>query len=80
MKTIIHLPPADNRMIDLTRSLKLPHGSLSPHTDPEPRWRVEARQDAESFSWKAVGLMAGWIIGCTLLLATTLLLWSLRAS
>lgn len=30
MKTIAHLPPADNRMIDLTRHLNLPHGSLSP--------------------------------------------------
>jgi len=49
MKPIAILPPADNRMIDLTRSLKLPHGSLSPHTEPEPRWRIDARQDAKEF-------------------------------
>lgn len=47
MKTIIHLPPADNRMIDLTRSLKLPHGSLSPDCEHEPRWRIESREDAD---------------------------------
>jgi hypothetical protein len=33
--------------IDLHRSLKLPHGSLSPGCHPEPRWRVEAREDAQ---------------------------------
>jgi hypothetical protein len=32
--------------IDLRRSLTLPHGSLTPGCHPEPRWRIEARQDA----------------------------------
>lgn len=50
MKPIAHLPASKQaRMIDLTRSLKLPHGSLTPNTDPEPRWRIEARRDAEEF-------------------------------
>jgi hypothetical protein len=62
MKTIAHLPPTDTRMIDLTRSLKLPHGSLSPNTDPEPRWRIEARQDADHFSRAAVWLLVAFIL------------------
>lgn len=62
MKTIAHLPPTDTRMIDLTRSLKLPHGSLSPNTDPEPRWRIEARQDAEDFSFWARALLVAFIL------------------
>ena len=33
--------------IDLNRHLELPHGSLTPGCHPEPRWRIEARQDAE---------------------------------
>ena len=62
MKTIAHLPPTDTRMIDLTRSLKLPHGSLSPNTDPEPKWRIEARQDADHFSRAAVWLLVAFIL------------------
>lgn len=62
MKTIAHLPPENPRMIDLTRSLKLPHGSLTPNTDPEPRWRIEARQDAEHFSRAAVWLLIAFIL------------------
>lgn len=62
MKTIAHLPPENPRMIDLTRSLKLPHGSLSPNTDPEPRWRIAARQDAEHFSRAAIGLLIAFIL------------------
>lgn len=62
MKTIAHLPPTDTRMIDLTRSLKLPHGSLSPNTDPEPKWRIEARQDADHFSRAAVWLLIAFIL------------------
>ncbi len=62
MKTIAHLPPTDTRMIDLTRSLKLPHGSLSPNTDPEPRWRIEARQDADHFSRHALALLVAFIL------------------
>lgn len=48
MKTpITHLPPdRAPRMIDLTRSLKFPHGSLSPNCETEPRWRIESREDA----------------------------------
>lgn len=70
-KTIAHLP-ADRapRMIDLTRRLNLPYGSLTPGVDtPEPRWRIEARQDAEAFCWKAVGLMLGWVVGAALIFA-----------
>jgi hypothetical protein len=62
MKTIAHLPPTDTRMIDLTRSLKLPHGSLSPNTNPEPKWRTEARQDAEECSSHALYLFLGFIV------------------
>ena len=62
MKTIDHLPPTDTRMIDLTRSLKLPHGSLSPNTDPEPKWRIEPRQDADHFSRAAVWLLIAFIL------------------
>lgn len=62
MKTIAHLPPTDTRMIDLTRSLKLPHGSLSPNTDPEPKWRIEARQEADHFSRAAVWLLITFIL------------------
>lgn len=62
--------------IDLKRHLDLPYGSLSTAllNTPEPRWRIEARQDAEAFSWQAVGLMLGWIAGGILLLATLTLL------
>jgi hypothetical protein len=35
------------RGIDLNRHLDLPYGSLTPGCNPEPRWRIEARQDAE---------------------------------
>ena len=62
MKTIAHLPPENPRMIDLTRSLKLPHGSLSPNTHPEPRWRIEARQDAQECSSNMVWLFLGFIV------------------
>jgi len=62
MNTIAHLPPANPRMIDLTRSLRLPHGSLSPNTDTEPKWRIEARQDADHFSRAAVYLLVGFIV------------------
>jgi len=62
MKTIAHLPPTDTRMIDLTRSLNLPHGSLSPNTDPEPRWRIEARQEAQEGSSNMVWLFLGFIV------------------
>lgn len=62
MKTIAHLPPENPRMIDLTRSLKLPHGSLSPNTDPEPRWRIEARQEADDFSFWARALLVAFIL------------------
>ena len=69
-------------MIDLTRHLNYPHGSLSParkiktgftasesylngHTNPEPRSRIEDRQDAESFTSNAVWLLLALIIVCT---------------
>lgn len=65
--------PADRapRMIDLTRHLNLPFGSLSPQasSNQEPASRIAARQDAEAFSWQAVGLMLGWVAGATLLFA-----------
>ena len=67
MKTIAHLPPENPRMIDLTRSLKLPHGSLTPGTDPEPRWRIEARQDADDFSLWARVLLVAFILVAHLL-------------
>jgi hypothetical protein len=39
------------RGIDLNRHLNLPYGSLTPGCDnPEPRWRIEARQDADETS------------------------------
>lgn len=69
-------------MIDLTRHLNYPHGSLSParkiktgftasesylkgRSDPEPLSRIEARQDAESFTSNAVWLLLAFIILCT---------------
>lgn len=61
MKTIEHVQPADLRMIDLTRSLKLPHGSLTPGVDPEPRWRRDARQDADETSPIAAWLLLAFI-------------------
>jgi hypothetical protein len=62
MKTIAHLPPTDTRMIDLTRSLKLPHGSLSPNTNPEAKWRIEARQDAKEYSSHALYLFLAFLV------------------
>lgn len=62
MKTIAYLPPQTPRMIDLTRSLQLPHGSLSPNTDPEPKWRIAARQAAGDFSICARALIVAFIL------------------
>jgi len=62
--TIARLP-ADRapRMIDLTRSLRLPHGSLTPGVDPdpEPRWRRDARQAADETSPLAAWLFLAFI-------------------
>lgn len=68
MKTIAYLPPADNRMIDLQRSLKLPYGSLTPHVEPEPRWRIEARQAAEEFQRATlIGAIAFFLLVITII-------------
>lgn len=72
MKPIAHLTPADDRMIDLTRSLKLPHGSLSPHTDPEPQWRIDARQDAD-----ATSPLAAWMFLAFLSLSASIIAYHL---
>ena len=67
--TIARLP-ADRapRMIDLTRSLRLPHGSLTPGVEhPEPGWRVEARQDGDEFTHSAkliFGIFLAFFILC----------------
>lgn len=69
------LPP-DNcpvyNHINLTRSLKLPHGSLTPGTDPEPRWpalrslgkagRLEARQEGDDFTARAALIFGGFLL------------------
>lgn len=66
--TIAHLP-ADRapRMIDLTRSLRLPYGSLTPGIEhPEPVWRVEARQagdECRKSSALIFGLFLAFFIG-----------------
>lgn len=55
----------DNRTppyIDLKRSLNYPHGSLSPRSTPEPRWRIEARLDADHFSRAAICLLIAFIL------------------
>jgi len=73
MNTIAHLPPdRAPPMIDLKRSLPSLRHSLSPPASSiqEPASRIAARQDAEAFSWQAVGLTLGWIAGSALLLAT----------
>lgn len=48
--------------IDLRRSLNLPHGSLTPGCHPEPRWRIEARQDAQDTArvacWAGIAFLA----------------------
>jgi hypothetical protein len=62
MKTIATVAPPDIRMIDLTRSLKLPHGSLTPGIDPEPRWRIEARQAGDEFTGSAIMLFAAFVL------------------
>jgi len=61
MKTIEHVQRTDIQMIDLTRSLKLPHGSLTPGVDPEPRWRSDARQDADETSPIAAWLLLAFV-------------------
>lgn len=73
MKTITHLPPEDNRMIDLHRSLKLPHGSLTPGIDPEPRWRIEARQDAKEFQRGSLIVGIAFFLLCAAIIAYHLL-------
>ena len=66
-------------MIDLTRHLNYPHVSLSPAASAapseasregraEPLSRIEARQDAESFTSNAVWLLLAFIILCTALI------------
>ena len=79
MKTIAHLPPQDARMIDLTRHLNYPHGSLSPQQPStivndrsaivnSPRFR-QARQDAESFTNSALWLFLLFLIVFSYLLS-----------
>lgn len=50
---VTHLRGID---LDLNRHLDLPYGSLTPGCDPEPRWRIEARQDADD-----TGPLAAWM-------------------
>lgn len=52
----------DLRHIDLRAHLDYPHGSLSPYGTPEPRWRREARQDAQECSSSMVWLFLGFIV------------------
>jgi len=75
MKPIATLAKHDDRMIDLTRSLKLPHGSLTPGIDPNPRWpalrslseaeRRSAHQEADEFTQSV--LVAGLAFGLLML-------------
>jgi hypothetical protein len=61
--------------IDLNRSLKLPHGSLTPGCQPEPRWRIEARRDAVETARVAILATACAIAFTTLTLLAVALGW-----
>lgn len=75
MPTIAHLPPDRvPPMIDLTRHLHLPHGSLTPGVDPEPRWRIEARQDADD-----TGPLAAWLFLAFIAVNAAIAAWYLLA-
>jgi len=72
MKTIEHVQRTDIQMIDLTRSLTLPHGSLTPGCQPEPRWpavrdlsaaeRRAAIRAGDEFTERAVVIFAGFLL------------------
>ena len=51
--------------VDLRKSLPSLHSSLSPDN-----------RAAEEFSWQAVGLFAGWLLGFTTLLSIACILWA----
>jgi hypothetical protein len=61
--------------IDLRRSLHLPHGSLTPGCHPEPRWRIEARQDAEEYRRMARYMSIAFLLFTLLTYAAALLGW-----